>query len=48
MRQNITVLDYYNAEQFKDLKIDAIYISGGNTLLKRLIDLEIAVSIKKS
>lgn len=30
-RENITILDYYDAENYKDRDIDAVYISGGNT-----------------
>ncbi len=39
-RDNITVFDYYNAQQFIDLDLDVIYISGGNTFatLKRIKD----------
>ena len=39
-RNNILVFDYYNAQQFAGLDIDAIYISGGNTFatLKRIKD----------
>lgn len=29
--QNVIVLDYYHAERFTDLDIDAMYIGGGNT-----------------
>lgn len=32
-KENIIVFDYYNPNQFYDLKIDVIYISGGNTFL---------------
>ena len=31
VRENISVFDYWNAEQFLNLDIDIIYISGGNT-----------------
>lgn len=31
-RNNIYVFDYYDAEKYADLDIDAIYISGGNTI----------------
>ena len=39
-RLNIKVFDYYNAQQFIDLDLDVIYISGGNTFatLKRIKD----------
>lgn len=39
-RDNIAVFDYYNAQQFIDLDLDVIYISGGNTFatLKRIKD----------
>ena len=30
-RENITVFDYYAPEDFKNLQIDALYMSGGNT-----------------
>jgi peptidase E len=30
-RENITVLDYYDPEPYKDLPVDAVYVSGGNT-----------------
>jgi len=30
-RENIIVLDYYRTENFTDLSIDAVYVSGGNT-----------------
>lgn len=30
-RDNIIVFDYYNAQQFINLDLDTIYISGGNT-----------------
>lgn len=30
-RENITVLNYYNADSFKNLDIDMLYLSGGNT-----------------
>ncbi len=30
-RENITVLNYYDAESFKNLDIDMLYLSGGNT-----------------
>ncbi len=37
-RDNIAVFDYYNPQQFIDLDLDVIYISGGNTFatLKRI------------
>ena len=35
-KTNITVFNYYDSNQYKDLKIDAIYISGGNTF--RMLD----------
>lgn len=40
VRENILVFDYWNAEQFLDLDIDIIYISGGNTFktLQRIRD----------
>lgn len=40
IRSNIQVFDYYNAQQFIGLEIDAIYISGGNTFetLQRIRD----------
>lgn len=40
VRENISVFDYWNAEQFLDLDIDIIYISGGNTFktLQRIRD----------
>ena len=31
VRENITVLDYYDPEPYKDLPVDAVYVSGGNT-----------------
>jgi len=31
VRENMYVFNYYNPEPFADLKIDAVYISGGNT-----------------
>ena len=31
-RENVIVFDYSAPENFKDLKIDVVYISGGNTL----------------
>lgn len=31
VRKNITVLDYYAPENFKNLEVDALYMSGGNT-----------------
>ena len=31
IRNNVTVFDYYNSEDFSDLNIDVVYISGGNT-----------------
>ncbi len=39
-KENISVLDYDNANSFADLDIDVLYISGGNTFatLKRLRD----------
>lgn len=39
-RDNIAVFDYYNAQQFIDLDLDVIYISGGNAFatLKRIKD----------
>lgn len=39
-RDNIAVFDYYNAQQFINLDLDVIYISGGNTFatLKRIKD----------
>ena len=30
-RENITVLNYYDADSFKNLDIDMLYLSGGNT-----------------
>lgn len=30
-RQNIYIFDYYNPENYTDLDIDVIYVSGGNT-----------------
>lgn len=30
-RENITVLNYYDADSFKNLDIDILYLSGGNT-----------------
>ncbi len=30
-RENITVLNYYNVDSFKNLNIDMLYLSGGNT-----------------
>lgn len=38
-RENIYVFNYYKPESFTDLKIDAVYISGGNTFatLDRII-----------
>lgn len=30
-RENITVLNYYRADEFKNLDIDMLYLSGGNT-----------------
>ena len=30
-RDNICVFDYYNADAFRNLEIDIVYISGGNT-----------------
>ena len=40
VRENISVFDYWNAEQFLNLDIDVIYISGGNTFktLQRIRD----------
>ncbi len=40
VRENISVFDYWNAEQFLNLDIDIIYISGGNTFktLQRIKD----------
>lgn len=32
-KENVNVFDYYNPNAFYKLKIDAIYISGGNTFL---------------
>lgn len=32
IKENITIFDYYNPEQYKHLDIDVLYISGGNTL----------------
>ena len=39
-RDNIKIFDYYNAQQFINLDLDVIYISGGNTFatLKRIKD----------
>lgn len=39
-RDNISVFDYYNEQQFINLDLDVIYISGGNTFatLKRIKD----------
>ena len=39
-RDNISVFDYYNEQQFINLDLDIIYISGGNTFatLKRIKD----------
>lgn len=39
-RDNIAVFDYYNEQQFINLDLDVIYISGGNTFatLKRIKD----------
>ena len=39
-RVNIKIFDYYNAQQFINLDLDVIYISGGNTFatLKRIKD----------
>ena len=39
-RDNIAVFDYYDAQQFTNLDLDIIYISGGNTFatLKRIKD----------
>ncbi|MBR6649853.1 MAG: Type 1 glutamine amidotransferase-like domain-containing protein [Clostridia bacterium] len=39
-RNNVTVFDYYNSEDFSDLNIDVVYISGGNTFktMKRIKD----------
>lgn len=39
-RDNIAVFDYYDAQQFINLDLDIIYISGGNTFatLKRIKD----------
>ena len=39
-RDNIAVFDYYNPQQFIDLDLDVIYISGGNSFatLKRIRD----------
>ncbi len=31
LRENIYVLDYYDAEKFANLDIDAIFVGGGNT-----------------
>jgi len=38
--ENVTVFDYYNADEFSDLNIDVVYISGGNTFktMKRIKD----------
>ena len=40
VRENVLVFDYWNAEQFLNLDIDVIYISGGNTFktLQRIRD----------
>ena len=39
-RDNISVFDYYNEQQFINLDLDVIYISGGNTFatLRRIKD----------
>lgn len=40
VRENISVFDYWNTEQFLNLDIDIVYISGGNTFktLQRIRD----------